>query len=348
MSKSSKRWCFTWNNYEDRDFEYLTGKKIKNSIKYIVVGKEIGEEKKTKHLQGFVITNKKTTVNTVKEILDPILAEHAKMHIEMAYGDNIEASNYCKKGIMKSNDYKKFKWNHKDFGLKSDFYEYGTLPEQGKRNDWIEYREAISQADDILEVVEEYPEMAIKYFNATKTLYNMYKEKKAKESFAKDLSAIKPLEWQNDILNIISKDPDPRKIYWITDPLGNTGKSHLALLLTCKYGGITFSNADTKDIAYAYKGQSIVVFDLARSLEKSVNYEAMEQIKNGYMFSTKYESIEKIYKRPHVFVFSNFAPATGKLSVDRLHYITLSEKDQFGYKPTDQTSDSQDNGKLEA
>ena len=62
---------------------------------------------------------------------------------------------------------------------------------------------------------------------------------------------------------------------------------------------LRFENGKSADIKYAYDGQRCVVFDLSRSQESHVNYEVIESVKNGVVFSTKYESQMKVFKTPH-------------------------------------------------
>ena len=48
------------------------------------------------------------------------------------------------------------------------------------------------------------------------------------------------------------------------------------------------------------------------------NYEALESLKNGAMFSPKYESKSKVYDMPHVIVFANWQPDRIGLSIDNI------------------------------
>ncbi len=54
-----------------------------------------------------------------------------------------------------------------------------------------------------------------------------------------------------------------------------------------------------------------------------VNYEVIESVKNGIVYNTKYESEMRVYKIPHVIVFSNERPDETKLSHDRWDIIEL-------------------------
>jgi len=82
---SSKRWCFTVNNYTDDDIAALDS----YDCKYMVYGKEEGESK-TPHLQGFLISPKMQRLSAMKKL-------NARAHWEPAKGTSEEASAYCKK-----------------------------------------------------------------------------------------------------------------------------------------------------------------------------------------------------------------------------------------------------------
>lgn len=133
-----------------------------------------------------------------------------------------------------------------------------------------------------------------------------------------DINKDNMYDWQKDIIEIIEKKPDKRKIFWFWDKVGNIGKSELCKYLYINYNCAFFTNAKTADIAYAYKGEKIVVFDLPRTTEDRFNYNALEQLKNGMLFSSKYESGAKVFNRPHIIIFANWPPETTFLSEDRL------------------------------
>lgn len=124
-------------------------------------------------------------------------------------------------------------------------------------------------------------------------------------------------EWQQDLFIDLIQEPDPRKIIWYVDINGGKGKSSFAKYMNIKEGAIVIRNGKTADIAYMYKGERIVIIDLSRSVEYRFNYEVLEQLKDGMLMSSKYESNFKCFNNPHVVVFSNWYPDKTKLSNDR-------------------------------
>lgn len=78
-----------------------------------------------------------------------------------------------------------------------------------------------------------------------------------------------------------------RKILWVWEPVGNTGKSWLAKWLVVNKGACYLQMGKKTDIAHAYKGEEVVAFDLTRSDKDFLNYDVLESLKNGVFFSPK-------------------------------------------------------------
>jgi translation initiation factor 2 beta subunit (eIF-2beta)/eIF-5 len=135
-----------------------------------------------------------------------------------------------------------------------------------------------------------------------------------------------PYGWQLYVMDIINIQPEKREIWWFWDKDGKKGKSDLAKYLYVRYNATVLNNGRFTDIACAIPEQpKIVVFDLPRTLESKVNYTAIECIKNGMIFSGKYESKTKAYNPPHVIVFANFEPCKETLSLDRWIVVNIDE-----------------------
>lgn len=68
----------------------------------------------------------------------------------------------------------------------------------------------------------------------------------------------------------------------------------------------------------------IIICDIPRTNLEYINYGAIESIKNGMIYSGKYEGGQCIFDNPHVVVFANELPDGSKMSRDRwrIHYIT--------------------------
>lgn len=113
-----------------------------------------------------------------------------------------------------------------------------------------------------------------------------------------------------------------RTIIWYTDIQGGCGKTALCRYMIANIPHVLFiSTGAAKDILYqVIKNQwdpTVVIFNLPRTAEAAMSYSAIEQLKDGLVFSGKYEGGVKMFPPPHVVVFANFVPDLSRLSIDR-------------------------------
>ncbi len=141
--------------------------------------------------------------------------------------------------------------------------------------------------------------------------------------------------WQAEILQLVRSTADERTIHWFWSMSGGIGKTSLAKHLVLKedamvvggkhrdaYFGISDRLKKNKDV-------DIVIFNLPRSVGNDMDYEAIEGIKDGLFFSSKYEGNMCVYDPPHVLVFANQPPDMSKLSSDRWKVICLDNNDDI-------------------
>lgn len=139
-------------------------------------------------------------------------------------------------------------------------------------------------------------------------------------------------DWQQDLLALYVTPPDSRHIHWYIDPLGNKGKSFLTRYMVAKYG-VILCNGKKADvchqIAKRFEDQEnekpfrMVILDLPRHSQEFTNYGLLEELKNGLVFSGKYEGGTFVFPIPHVVVMSNAEPDLNKFSMDRWKIIDL-------------------------
>lgn len=148
-------------------------------------------------------------------------------------------------------------------------------------------------------------------------------------------------DWQKDLLDILKGPKDPRKIYWLFEESGNTGKSfltkYLALTRTCCIGGGKAADVKHQVFNLLDKGEEpeLMVLDVPRVAKDYVSYQAIEDIKNGCFNSTKYEGGQCIYHVPHVVVFSNQEPDYAKMSADRWVVYEIKDMKMVEHKKYD-------------
>jgi len=133
--------------------------------------------------------------------------------------------------------------------------------------------------------------------------------------------------WQECIYEMISQPcKNDRKIYWFWEDVGNIGKTAFCKYCFVMQRACIVRGGALKDIAFSLNDNPrIVIFDITRTVECRVNYEAIEACKDGMIFSAKYESKMKVFNSPWVIIFANFEPEMDKLSADRWEIVHLTK-----------------------
>lgn len=251
----SRRWCFTLNNYTDKEYSDIKYFMLHKKHSSFIIGKEVGS-KGTPHLQGYVNFKNAVAFDTLKKVCKGL-------HLEKAKGNDKANFDYCsKEGNFETNMI---------FGR--------NMKQLKKWYDNVEWR-----------------------------------------------------PHQKTILNIVNGEKDNRIINWVVDPVGDSGKSYLAkyIFLTKK----TIIADGKKDnifnqILNFYDENpddeiDVVILDIPRHNENFVNYGVLEQIKNGLIYSGKYEGGSIAFDPPHIIIFSNFDPDESKFSADRWNIIRIN------------------------
>lgn len=141
-------------------------------------------------------------------------------------------------------------------------------------------------------------------------------------------------EWQAKIIELVDSKRTERDIVWVRDSVGNKGKSYLAKFLVLKYDAI-ISQGKSADVFNQVKqwleehpeaDPSLCVLDVPRSSFGFLNYGLLEQLKNGCLYSGKYEGGKCLFDPPHVVVFANMLPKDGEFSDDRITLIDLDDE----------------------
>lgn len=150
--------------------------------------------------------------------------------------------------------------------------------------------------------------------------------------FPKPVKLINPdRDWEQDILKIIETEPDDRTIYWYWSEKGKMGKTSFCKYLTIKHDAIALSGkaSDMRNGVMDYlknKGMTpeLILIPIPRSFNTDyLNYEGIENIKDMYFYSGKYEGGQVCGNCPHVFVFANCKPDETKMSEDRWEIVQI-------------------------
>jgi len=285
MNVRSRNFSFTCNNYSDEDQEYIASLEYR----YLTFGREVGSQG-TPHLQGTIVFEEAKSLRHVLKLLPGCHVEPTR---------NLDASiNYSQKD--------------------KDFVEYGQKPHQGARSDLQRAVEEVRKGMSLKGMRSLHPEVMCRY--------GRFIEQIKQDTQLPPMPDIELKEWQRSLVQCLSSPAEDRTIHLVIDPVGGAGKTTFCRWLVNSLPDVElFGSGKGADIAYAVQEPSIALFDFARSQDEYRPWGMVEQIKNGIVFSSKYNSGVKYFKSPHVVVFTNSDVEEGKLSADRINRIWLSE-----------------------
>lgn len=296
----TKRWCFTLNNYTDDDVNLLRALGGGPQIDYLVFGREVGASG-TPHLQGFVVYKHSIRRSVCVHRLGD------RVHVEVALGTNVQASQYCKKD--------------------GNFEEFGAFRnEAGKRTDWDRYREYVEDLGRVPTSREIIQHNASLYARYSKRCFEIANAFLPAVSFTGDDNP--RFGWQTQVAGLISSDVHhSRNIHFVVDPQGNSGKSWMCRWALTRYGGkvqvLKIGKRD--DIAHAVdETKSVFLFDIPRGQMTFLQYCVLEMLKDQVLFSPKYESSCKMIRVcPLVIVLCNEMPDMNAMTGDRYKIINV-------------------------
>ncbi len=139
--------------------------------------------------------------------------------------------------------------------------------------------------------------------------------------------------WQRSLITLVNGPRTDRTIHWVWEPTGNVGKTFLAKYLALRFKCILGSGRRTDVFHSLAKWMEanpedepeLMLMDIPRTNLDYVSYEALEKIKDGLIFSGKYETTQIILgESPHVLCFANEPPKEEKMSEDRWKVTLVS------------------------
>lgn len=288
----SRRWCFTWNNYTEESTMTVTAF-AQEKCRYLVFGKEVGESG-TPHLQGFFVLHKQARLTALRR-------SGLTCHLEPTKKTSEQAAEYCKK--------------------EGDFTEFGSLPsDSGRRSDLEAFKQAVKDGTvDLKRLREDHSEVVAKY---PRFVSDYIRDQLPEPEIP--MHALN--DWQQNLNQILIHEPDDRQVIFVVDRVGNQGKSWFAKYY-CQLHDNAFLMRPGKhaDMTYMLPPSLRVLFlDCTRKQVEYMPYTFMEELKDGYVSCTKYESCVKKYHKLHVVVLMNQEPDMEALSEDRYHIINLA------------------------
>lgn len=136
--EQARRWLFTLNNPHDDEKVHTFWQEWPHATAG-VCQLEQGEQG-TPHYQGYVQFDRPTRLAAVRRLL-------RRAHWEVARGTAADNKRYCTK----------------DQGRLDGPWEFGTLQDQGKRNDWASLKESLDRGDDERTIAENHFRLFCQY-----------------------------------------------------------------------------------------------------------------------------------------------------------------------------------------
>jgi len=256
------RFVFTLNNWTEDEYHWLTKDlDFLEKVRWMVVARETGENG-TPHLQGGCCLKTQTAFSTVKT-----WPGFSRCHIEPMKGKPQDSLAYCSK-------------------QDTNPWQFGTLPQPGKRTDIDKVVKDIKAGKSIKQIVRESDDGAVavvKYFRGFTQLR---------------------------ALMTVPRTNAPM-VFWLHGATG-TGKSRLAFAFSQLLAGTldnVYMNTTFKWFD-GYHGQDVAFFDDFRAKDTKFNfllrvldrYPLQTEVKGGfcefrpkYIFITTSKSIEKVF-----------------------------------------------------
>ena len=196
-----------------------------------------------------------------------------------------------------------------------------------------EYQEKIVQGKKIYKMLGE---GVVSYQALTRDMkeeVDLYMENQ--ENF-RDIGNIELKPWQESLLEYVQQ-PCDREIFWVVGKEGNEGKSWFQKYVKSWLGarrvvtGIDIK-ANNASIFQALRKCPIItadifLFNIGKSMKKfdRINYDALEKMKDGEAFASKYDSQQLKIRVPNVvMVFSNSPPDVKELAKVRFRVFDIN------------------------
>ncbi len=274
-------------------------------IQYLVYQLEETPGAGRQHLQMFVYFKKNVSLKTCRRRLGL-----PGSHCEALRGTPEQAAVYCKK---------------EDTRVDGP-YEFGDIPQQGRRTDLEELHAAIMAGDkDELQLIQEFFGPMVRAGSTYRRWMTLKKAADALVRYAPD--PITLLLWQRKLLaSLKSEAPRRRRIFWVWSTTSKTGKSTFMQYLRENCNACV-GLWDLNNFLFIYQQSlaGIILFNLPRHQaldeKKLATLEALSD--QGRIACGKYEGTE-VMVAAHIVVFANIPPPDADLP-DRIIEIHLDE-----------------------
>ena len=292
------RWNFKLDSMSELDIALIQGiyEQSKHPVRYICYGAD------QKEIHGYLEFEKRTQVYLTQ--------------VKHIFGDASQRATFAMAKGSKQQ-------NVRNCAARGTFHE---IKDDTTRVSLEEMAEEL-RANGEAETARKYGDDFWSQYSTIKNTSARMKNIEAEELIKQQMMDIELRDWQKWVVAMLEFQGD-RKILFVVDEVGGLGKTWLTKWYHVNLQAAVYTTTKRGDVAYAYNGESTVIFDLSRSQLEKLNYDTLESIKNGMVFSTKYESRLKLYMPPRMIVFMNKRPELHKnLSDDRLEMLWFKSDD---------------------
>ena len=159
----------------------------------------------------------------------------------------------------------------------------------------------------------------------------------------RDVGNVELKPWQNELMKYM--EPCDREIFWIVGKDGNEGKSWFQKYVKSMFGsrrvvsGIDIKTSNASIFQDLRKRPlvtaDVFLFNIGKSMKKfdEINYDALEKLKDGEAFASKFNSQQLKIRVPNVvMVFSNSPPNFKELAKKRFRVFYIKNDELKGRK----------------
>ena len=309
---TAKCWCGTLNNPTQAEGEQLWLCELPGNIRadYLSAGAEGRVPPNTPHFQFYFELNERVPFETLKTWMP-------RAHFEIRRGSPKEAAEYTQKEGL---------WLERGDRLDNRQQSAGEL----ERQRWVDAAEAIRAHPNWASVMND-PDLIWVLRRGMQWAQELFATRPRRDR--PKLAADAPgYTWQGKMARYLKfAEPHPRKVHYIVDPQGNTGKTAFGRWVSAWFDGVLLGE-NRESNALIYESQRIAIFDLTRGQQADADWRTIEKLKDGYLTVNKYRSQVKHFAPPHTVVLSNSPPPVMDgtvLSPDRWHVLQLPLDDNF-------------------
>eukprot|EP00795_Rhopilema_esculentum_P004240 gene4240-20430_t len=297
----AKCWTFVYKCYPENVMELLEQRS--EDFEYLIAAK-VNSEVHENLLRGYIIFKCQKRANQAEAVLN-IEGRPERLEMTIAKGSSRQHKAQVKCG--------------------HNFFEIGENTFKGKEKSQLELmrdRRMHEATEDAM--LEEFGEAWLHSQSTVDRSIERQQMEESRQRMLEKFQSAKLRPWQEAVLRLI-RSQGPRKITFVVDENGNTGKTFLAKYILATKNALYFTSTSLRDIAYAWKGERYIVFDISREKSEKLNYSTLETIKNGVVFSTKYRSSTKVFQIPIIICMINSRPLAKMMSDDRYHIVALAK-----------------------